>query len=71
MADHEQILRDETFKDQTDTVEQRIFYTLTKKKGMEVHRLCELLSEYLALEVNQGRLAEENLDELLFNTVRS
>jgi len=70
MADREQILRDQTFKDQFQTVEERIYFALTSDKASEPRRIARLLSLFIARAVDRGELAEENLDDLLFETVR-
>lgn len=70
MAYREDILRDETFKDQCEDDEHRVFYSLTTKSELTSHRVAKALSLVIVHLKKKGLLNDEELDELLLDTVR-
>lgn len=70
MANREDVLRDETYKDQTDDLEHRVFYTLNNKKGMELHRVTKAITLVIVRLREQGILDDDSLDDLLLECVR-
>lgn len=65
----EDVLRKQTFKGEGLELEQRIFYTLTDKKELQVHRMAKAISLLLKALVEKGVLSKKDIDELLFETV--
>lgn len=68
-ANKEDILRENTYKDQGVDLTRRVFYTLQDDKGLQVHRNTKAI----ALLVNHVReknlISDEEIDELLFDCI--
>jgi hypothetical protein len=69
MPNKEDILREKTFKGDVDELEKRIFYTLTDEKQLEIGRLCKAYSILLKMLHEKNILTNEEIDEILFETV--
>jgi hypothetical protein len=68
MPTKEEELKEKTFKD-VDELEKRIFYTLTDKKSVEVHRIAKSVSLLVKALHDKDILSEKEIDELLFECV--
>lgn len=66
MPTRDEVLIEKTHKGGTDTISQRVFYTLTDVKGMELHRTSLLVSHLVEHLVETGQLTEDQLDSMLF-----
>jgi hypothetical protein len=69
MPTREEVLKTETFKGDVDDLDVRIFYTLTKAKGLEMHRVAKALSGLIAYLADQRQLGEEEIDNLLLDCI--
>jgi len=70
MSNREDILRDDTFKGQTDDLERRVFYTLKDKKGMELHRVMKAITLVVVRLREHGILDDDAIDEMLLECLR-
>ena len=69
MSDLEDVLESKTHKNDGLPNEQRIFYTLTDVKGLELTRTAKLLSIFVAHQIEKGKLSESELDDMLLELV--
>lgn len=64
-----------TFKDECDSVGERVFYTLipeeygVSKEHLPVYELAKLCGLMLERMVERGELSEKELDDLLMRTI--
>lgn len=77
MPTREQILAEQTHKEDGLSVEERIFYTIVVENSspraaeIRAHRLAKFTGKLAALMVERGVITEEHLDELLLHIVMS
>jgi hypothetical protein len=69
MSDIEDILESKTNKNDGLSNAERILYTLTDVKELEIHRTAKLLSILIADHIEKGTLSESELDEMLLELV--
>lgn len=69
MANREDVLRDQTYKDDVDEVEKRVFYTLTGKDSLQAHRVAKTLALVVELLRRRNLITDEEVDELLLDVV--
>ena len=65
----EEVLREKTFKDEFDTVEERVFHTLWDDERLRTHRLCRLTGLLAQRLSERGLLSDDELDRVLLEIV--
>jgi hypothetical protein len=65
MPTRDDLLRDETFKDEGLETDVRVYYTLTDKKNVQAHRTAKAISLLVATLERKGLLTNAEIDELL------
>lgn len=72
MPNRDDILYEETFKDQCEDVEHRIYYTLSQGKNekLKTHRLQKLVILLVAHLQAKELLSDDELDEMLLDCIR-
>jgi hypothetical protein len=58
-------LETKTHKGNGLSIHERIFYTLTDVKGIEMHRTAKLVSILISRLVKSGKIKESELDNML------
>lgn len=69
MPNKDDILREKTFKEEGMETDRRVFYTLTEDKDLASHRTSKALALLVRLLSERGVLSEEDIDELLFQSI--
>ena len=70
MTTIEQLLKSKTHKDDGLSVGERIFYTLTDEKDLEMHRTTKLVSLLISHLVESGKIKGSELDTMLLEVSR-
>jgi hypothetical protein len=70
MPTREDVLREETFKDDEVDLERRVFYTLDHIKDLRVVRLEKAVALIVTHLHAKGVMSQEEIDEFLFLVVR-
>lgn len=65
----ENILREKTHKGDVDTIHERVYYTLTDRKGAEATQTARLLSLLIERLQEQGILKDQDIDKMLLEIV--
>jgi len=65
----DEVLRKQTFKDDVPELEKRVFYTLTDKKDLQVHRIAKALSLAIKALREKQVFSDDEIDELLLKCV--
>jgi hypothetical protein len=66
----EKILKEKTFKGDTDDVMRRVFYTLHQDKELQVRRNAKAIALLVQRLHNSGNFTECDLDEFLLEVVK-
>ena len=66
MASMEDVLREKTFKGQTEDLPRRIFYTLDADKALQTHRNSKAIALLVDHLHKKGLISDKEIDELLF-----
>ena len=69
MPNREDILREKTHKGGTDSLSQRVYYTLTGEKGLESHRTIKALALLMEHLHQEDVLSDDVVDEILLESV--
>lgn len=69
MPTRDDILNKQTFKNDVEELEQRIYYTLTNEKGVQAHRVAKALSIFMKLLHDKNILSDKEIDDLLLEVV--
>ena len=70
MPTREDVLREETFKDEETDLERRVFYTLHHIDDLRVVRLEKAVALLVAHLHAKGLMSQDEIDEFLFLVVR-
>ena len=62
-----EVLKTETYKDDEDELEARIYYTLMDKKEIQIHRISKFVSLTVKMLHEKEILNDDEIDELLFD----
>jgi hypothetical protein len=68
MPNREDVLRENTFKEKGMEIDKRLYYFLTDKKEVAVHKLARVVSELVKRLIESGEMTEEELDDLLLSS---
>lgn len=69
MPEKEDILREQTFKEEGMELERRVFYTLTGQENLQSDRSCKLLGFLVKTLHERGLLSDAEIDEILLECV--
>jgi hypothetical protein len=71
MPTRDDVLREKTHKDGTDTIEQRVYYTLHADGNheLQLHRNTKAIALLISHLHQEGQLSDDALDEVLFQCV--
>lgn len=69
MPSKNDILMEQTFKEEGMVTERRVFYTLTSEEGLASYRTSKALALLVKLLEEKKLIGEADIDELLFQCI--
>jgi hypothetical protein len=69
MPNREDILREQTFKEEDLPIHKRVFYSLTKDESVQHDRTAKFVALLTEMLVDSDAMSEDDLDEILLKIV--
>lgn len=69
MPNKDDILREQTFKEEGFDTDRRVYYTLTSVEKLASHRTSKAVALLVKLLEEKGLIDESDIDDLLFDCI--